>query len=106
MAQVQKLHPGNEFLQQRGAGQRPLKASFPGITLPMLMTSGYGRVLTTDLSMALMRLWLMSSVVRLLQTGTTAVMSRSDFSPSASHWENSLASGTRMACRQPERRDG
>lgn len=59
-------------------------------------------VLTTDLSMALMRLWLMSNVVRVLQTGMTAVIGRSDISPSASHSENSFASGTSINCRQPE----
>lgn len=59
--------------------------------------------LTTDLSMVSMQLWLMSSVVRFLHTGMTAVTGQPDSAPSASHCENSLASGTRIDCSLPER---
>lgn len=52
--------------------------------------------------MVLMLLWLMSNVVRVLQKGMTAVIGQSDNSPSATHWENSFASGTSIDCRQPE----
>lgn len=58
--------------------------------------------LTTELSMVLMQLWLMSSVVRFLHTGMTAVTGQPDSAPSGSHCENSLASGTRIAWRKPE----
>lgn len=58
--------------------------------------------LTTESSMVLMPLWLMSSVVRFLHTGMTAVTGQPDSAPSASHCENSLASGTRMDWRRPE----
>lgn len=60
--------------------------------------------LTTELSMLLMQLWLMSRVVRFLHTGITAVTEQPDSAPSASHWENSLASGTRIDCRTPTHR--
>lgn len=73
-----------------------------GIIQTSRRLQGPSLFLTTDLSMVRMLLWLMSSVVRALQTGTTAVMGQSDASPSASHWENSSASGTRMDCRRDQ----
>ncbi|TNN60734.1 hypothetical protein EYF80_029078 [Liparis tanakae] len=62
-----------------------------------------GARLTTESSMAAMPLWLMSSVVRLPHRGMTAVTGQPDSAPSASHWENSLDSGTRIAWRRPEK---
>lgn len=118
MAEVQKLHFRNDFLQRRkpqkgfseGAdandGSKKKKQSyFPSFDCVIFLNlseSGWHASLTTDLSMALMLLWLMSSVVRVLQTGMTAVIGQLDNSPSASHWENSIASGTSIDCRQPE----
>lgn len=52
--------------------------------------------------MVVMQLWLMSSVVRFVHTGMTAVTGQPDSAPSASHCENSLASGTRIDWRVSE----
>lgn len=51
--------------------------------------------------MVLMQLWLMSRVVRFLHTWMTAETGQPDSAPSASHCENSLASGTRIDWRSP-----
>lgn len=54
-------------------------------------------LLTTDSSMHIIRLWLMSSVVKFFQVGITAVTGQSDDTPSATQWSNSEASGTSIS---------
>lgn len=68
----------------------------PGLVENHLIATDGAAGLTTEPSMARMQLWLMSSVVRSLQTGMTAVTGQPESAPSGSHWENSMASGTRM----------
>lgn len=56
-------------------------------------------LLTTDSSIHCKLLRLISRVVSDFQVGMMAVTGQSEATPSASHWANSEASGTRISCR-------